>query len=129
MSTAFLIQTGASLVAIGLMVALAAWAKIPRPQPALDEARARVLIAEDYPELSLERVWISADGAGAVAKSGAWALVLTRLGDGWAVRRLSWLRAAAAPVADGKVLLRLNDMAAPRAVLALGAWPPKELAA
>jgi hypothetical protein len=129
MSTAFLIQTAASLVAIGAMVALAAWAKIARPQAPLDEARARELIAEDYPDHAIETVWLSADGAGALAKCGPQALVLTRLGDGWAVRQMPWERAAAAPLQGGKVSLRLGDAAAPRAVLALSAWPPKELAA
>jgi HAMP domain-containing protein len=129
MSTAFLIQTGASLVAIGLMVVLAAWAKIARPQAPLTEARARELLAEDYPDHVMEAVWLSADGAGALAKAGAQALVLTRLGDGWSARQMPWARAAATPLHDGKVSLRLNDVAAPRAVLALDAWPPKELAA
>jgi hypothetical protein len=129
MNNGFLIQTAASLAAIGLMVALAAWARIARPQPALDEARARALIAEDYPDRAIQAVWVSADGAGALARSGDQALVLTRLGDGWAARQLPWAKAAAAPLEGGKVSLRLGDVAAPRAVLELKAWPPKEMAA
>jgi hypothetical protein len=129
MNTGFLIQTAASLVAIGLMVALAAWAKIARPQPPLTEARARELLAEDYPDRAIQAVWVSADGAGALAKSGEAALVLTRLGDGWAARQLPWAKAVASPSADGKVSLGLGDVAAPRAVFRLAAWPPKELAA
>lgn len=129
MGAGFLIQTAASLVAIAAMVALAAWAKIARPQAPLTEARARELLAEDYPDQAIEAVWVSVDGAGALAKAGGAALVLTRLGDGWAARQMPWARAAAAPVTDGRVSLRLNDVAAPRAALRLGAWPPKELAA
>lgn len=129
MSTAFLIQTAASLVAIGAMVALAAWAKIARPQAPLTEARARELLAEDYPDDVIEAVWVSADGAGALAKSGGSALVLTRLGDGWATRQMSWAGAAGAPLSEGKLSLKLGDAAAPRAVLALPAWPPGEFAA
>lgn len=129
MGTAFLIQTAASLVAISLMVALAAWAKIARPQPPLDETRARALFADDFPDRSLDAVWISTDGAGAIARSGAAALVLVRIGDGYAVRQVPWSRAATAAVGDGRLSLDLGDVAAPRAVLRLSDWPPEERAA
>ncbi|HEX3700620.1 MAG TPA: hypothetical protein VHV27_08100 [Phenylobacterium sp.] len=129
MSTAFLVQTAASVAAIALMVALAAWARIARPQPPLDEARARALIAEEFPDRAIEAVWVASDAAAAVAKSGSQALVLVRFGDGYVARQVAWTDAAAAVPRGGRITLDLADVAAPRAVIALAAWPPKDLAA
>ena len=129
MNTAFLIQVAISALAVAAMVALAAWARIARPLAPLDEAQARALFAEDFPDRTVEAVWVATDGAGALAKSGAEALVLSRIGDGYATRHLPWTDAAAVGLRDGKLTLRLADVAAPKAVIALAAWPPKDLAA
>ncbi|THD82694.1 MAG: hypothetical protein E7812_01045 [Phenylobacterium sp.] len=129
MNAAFLIQVAVSALAVAAMVALAAWAKIARPQAPLDEARARALFAEDFPERTIEAVWVATDGTGALARSGAEALVLSRLGDGYTTRQIPWAEAAAAALRDGRITLKIADVAAPRAVIALDAWPPKDLAA
>ena len=129
MSAAFLVQVAVSALAVAAMVALAAWAKIARPQAPLDEARARALFAEDFPDRTIEAVWVATDGAAALARSGDEALVLSRIGDGYTTRHLPWAEAAASAPRDGKLTLKLADVAAPRAVIALAAWPPKDLAA
>ena len=49
MTSAFLIQTLGSLVAILLLAGLAWWAKIARAAPDLDADNARVLLAEEFP--------------------------------------------------------------------------------
>jgi hypothetical protein len=126
---AALIQFAVSAAAVALMVGLAAWATRGRSGPPLDEAAARAWLADEFPGRRIERLWLAADGAGAVAKSGDQALVLTRMGDGYAARRVPWAKALAARVHQGRVLIPLSDVAAPRAVLALQAWPPKGSAA
>ncbi len=125
MSTAFLIQSLVSAVAVALMVALAAWARIARPAPPLDEASARALLAEEFPGRPVDGLWIAADGKAALARSGEAALVLCRLGDGSMARQLPWSEALKAPYAQGRLTLRLKDPGAPRAVIALPAWPPQ----
>jgi hypothetical protein len=129
LSTAFLLQTLGSAVAVGLMVAFAAWAKIARPSPPLDEARARALLAEDFPDLAIDQLFLSGDGSGALARSGDAALVLSRLGDGWTARRLGWAEALNGRYAAGRLTLPLGDPGAPKAVIALAAWPPAGAAA
>ena len=129
MNAAFLIQSGASAVAVAALVALAAWARIARPLPPLDEVRARALFAEEFPGRAVEQVWTAADGSGAIGKSGAAALVLVRAGDGYAAREIPWTRALAAGAQDGRAAFDLGDVGAPRAVLAVPDWPPKERAA
>ncbi|MBI1406745.1 MAG: hypothetical protein GC145_11530 [Caulobacter sp.] len=129
------IQLLGSAVAVAAMVALAAWARIPRATPPLDEAAVRALLDIDYPGEIVEDIWIAADGAGAIARSGDRALVLSRLGDSWVTRDLSWSAALAAPIQGGRVRLRLKDPSAPRLALAVSGvnpWPPQgdlELAA
>ena len=127
MNQAFFIQLAASGVAVAAMVGLAAWANIARPAQPLDEARARQLLAEEFPERTLEGLWVAVDGLGAVAKSGAMALVLCRLGDGYVARQIPWAQALAASLKGGRISIDLADVAAPRAVIALDAWPPKGL--
>jgi len=122
---AFFIQLAVSGVAVAAMVGLAAWANIARPVQPLDEARARQLLAEEFPERTLEGLWVAVDGLGAVAKSRAMALVLCRLGDGYVARQIPWAQALAASFKDGRISIDLADVAAPRAVIALDAWPPK----
>jgi hypothetical protein len=125
----FLIQLAGSAAAVGLMIGLAAWATRGRSAPPLDEAAARRWLADEFPGRAVEGLWIATDGLGALAKSGDRALILTRMGDGYAARQVDWGQALAAQVRDGRVRIALGDVTAPRAVLALGAWPPKELAA
>lgn len=129
MSIAFLIQTLGSALAVALMVAFAAWARIARPAPPLDEAQARALLAEEFPGRPIEAVWLAADGQGVLARSGAMALALCRLGDGWTARELAWDQALKGHYADGRLTLALKDPGAPRAVIALPAWPPAGAAA
>ena len=124
-----LLQFAGSAVAVGLMIGLAAWATRGRGAPPLDEAAARRCLADEFPGRAVERLWIATDGLGALAKAGERALILTRMGDGYAARQVEWGRALAAPARDGRVRIALGDVTAPRAVLALGAWPPKEMAA
>jgi len=123
-----LIILGASFVAVAAMVAIAAWARIARPTAPLDEAAARALLAAEFPDHAVGAVWLAADGFGVVARAGEEALVLYRLGDSWVARSLAWDRAVAAPVRGGKVHLRLGDVAAPTARLAVSGvnpWPPE----
>jgi len=70
LSPGFLFQLAGSTVAVGALVALAAWAKIARPAGPLDEVRARTLLAEEFPGRILDGLWVATDGAGALAKSG-----------------------------------------------------------
>jgi len=126
LNQAFFIQLAASGAAVAAMVGLAAWANIGRPVQPLDDARARRLLAEEFPGRTLEGLWVGVDGLGAVAKSGAMALVLCRLGDGYVARQIPWAQARAASFRDGRISIDLADVAAPKAVIALDAWPPKE---
>ena len=123
---ALLIQLFGSAAAVALLVGLAAWARIARPTPPLDPAGARVLLADEFPDQAVEALWIAADGAGAVARSGDLALVLWRKGDGYVARAAPWAKALDAAVEDGRVRLRLAD-GSPCLSLEHGAWPPREL--
>ncbi|MGZ6018985.1 MAG: hypothetical protein ACXWKO_09975 [Phenylobacterium sp.] len=129
MNAAALIQLAISAAAVAALVGLAAWATRGRGAPPLDEAEARRWLADEFPGRGIEGLWLATDGMGAVAKSADQALVLTRMGDGYAARRLPWAKAAAAGVKDGRVRIGLSDPGAPRAVLAMAAWPPKEFTA
>ncbi|HLZ76093.1 hypothetical protein [Phenylobacterium sp.] len=129
MNSAALIQFAISAVAVAAMVGLAAWATQGRPAPPLDEATARRWLADEFPGRTLDGLWLAADGKGCVARSGDRALVLTRMGLGYAARQVPWRQAAAASFRDGRLSIAFGDVAAPRAVLAMTAWPPKELAA
>jgi hypothetical protein len=123
------IQLAGSAAAVAVLVAVAAWANIARSAPPLDEARARKLLDEEFPGRALERVWIAVDGQGALAKSAGMALVLCRMGDGYVARQIPWAQALAATFHGGRLTIDLRDVAAPSAVIALPAWPPKNLAA
>ncbi len=125
MNTAFLIQSLISVVAVAAMVALAAWARIARPTPPLDETLARALLAEEFPGRPIDVLWIGADGKAALARSGAAALVLCRLGDSSMARQVAWDQALQAPYAAGRLTLDLHDPGTPRAVISLPAWPPQ----
>jgi hypothetical protein len=127
LNQAFFIQLAVSGAAVAAMVALAAWANIARPALPLDDAGARRQLAEEFPGRAIEGLWIAVDGLGAVAKSGGMALVLCRLGDGYVARQIPWAQALAASFKDGRISVDLADVAAPKAVIALEAWPPKGL--
>ncbi|MBL8553451.1 MAG: hypothetical protein JNL41_04170 [Phenylobacterium sp.] len=125
MDEAFFVQLAASAAAVAVLVGIAAWAKIARPVGPLDEHKARALLAEEFPARAVDAVWISSDGAGALAKSGGLALVICRVGDGFAARQIPWPQAVSATFRNGRLSIDLSDIAAPRAVIALPAWPPK----
>lgn len=129
MDEAFFVQLAASAAAVGVLVAIAAWAKIARPLAPLDEHKARALLAEEFPGRTIDAVWVASDGVGALAKSGGLALVICRVGDGFAARQIPWAQAIAASFRDGKLCVDLADVAAPRATITLPSWPPKDLAA
>jgi hypothetical protein len=122
---AFLAQLAASGVAVGVLVGLAAWAKIARPRGPLDEAKVRTLLQDEFPGRELEAVWVGADGKGAVAKSGAAALVLCAVGDGFVARIIPWAQALSAGVRNGHICIDLSDVSAPRATIAIAEWPPE----
>ena len=124
MSQAFFVQFAASAGAITLLVGLAAWAKIAKPMTPLTDAKALDLLAQEFPGRPIERIWVAADGRGALAKSGAAALVLCEVGDGYVARHIPWTQAVASSFRDGVVRLDLSDVAAPLARLALQNWPP-----
>ena len=129
MNPAALIQLAISAAAVAAMVGLAALATRGRAAPPLDDAAARRWLADEFPDLKIEALWIAEDGKGALARSGEAALVLSRMGDGYVARKIAWRAAAQAQVRDGRLSLPLADFAAPKVVLALTAWPPKDLAA
>jgi hypothetical protein len=127
MSSGFLLQSAASLVAVMLLVALAAWARIGRPCPPLDASRARALLAEEFPDDRPTGLWISADGRGAVARSADKALILFQSGDAYVARSEPWARLGEAEPSSGEVRLRFGEIGAPEARLKLSAglaWPP-----
>jgi hypothetical protein len=129
LTPAYLIQFAVSAAAVAAMVGVAAWATRGRGAPPLDEPAARRWLADEFPGRRIDALWLATDGAGAVARSGDAALVLSRMGDGYVARQVPWATAAAARLVEGRVRIPLADVAAPRAVLALDAWPPKERAA
>ena len=129
MNDEFFIQLASSAAAVGALIALAAWAKIAKPVAPLDEYKARAMLAEEFPGRTVEAVWIASDGCGALAKSGALALVICRVGDGFAARQIPWGQAVSATFKNGKLSVNLGDIAAPTAVISLPFWPPKDLAA
>ncbi len=117
-----LIPSGIAVLVLG---GLAALARITRPAPPLDEASARTLLADDYPEAQVDRVWLAADGSAALARSGERALFLFRLGDAWVARDLSWAQAVSAPVRQGRLCLPLPGVSPRLARPALAGWPPE----
>jgi len=123
----FLIKTGASGLAIALLVALAAWARIARPTPELDEAAVRDILAFEFPGVQAAACWIAADGRGAILRAGDEAFIVYRIGDGYVARSAPWALLAKAAPKNGAIDLRLADVGAPRARFKLGegaAWPP-----
>ena len=119
------IQLAGSAAAVAVLVGVTAWANIARSAPPLDEDRARKLLTDEFPGRELDGLWVAVDGMGAVAKCGGMALVLCRMGDGYVARQVPWGQALAASLKDGRITINLDDVAAPRAVIALAKWPPK----
>lgn len=115
------------MAAVALLVAFVAWIGAPRATPPLDPASARALIALEFPDHSPAALWISADGAGVIAREGDLALVLYRRGDSYVARDLPWSTIAGLKPMNGRLALRQGDA---RPVFAVNddAWPPKELA-
>lgn len=126
MNTAALIQLAISAAAVALLVGLAAWMTRGRGAPPLDEAQARRWLADEFPDRAVDGLWLTTDGKGAVARSGDQALILTRMGDGYAARRLAWAKTVDTGLKDGRLRLALLDPGAPRAVLPMAVWPPQE---
>lgn len=124
MDKALIIQLAGSAAAVGLLVALAAWAGIARPTPPLDAEAARTLLAVEFPDDPVDALWIAADGAGLVARSGERALVAWRRGDGYVARDLPWAAALAARPVNSVIVLRTADGAARLALEDGEAWPP-----
>ncbi len=124
MTSAFLLQFVGSLIAVALLVALAAWAKIARHAPALDETRARALLAGEFPDQAVGPVWVAADGRSAVARAGDQALLLAAIGDGWVSRTAPWSAVVGARRRGEHVLLATGDSAAPTMRLHAERWPP-----
>ncbi|WP_293897982.1 hypothetical protein [Phenylobacterium sp.] len=127
MNGAFFVQLALSTAAVGVLVGIAAWAKISRPAGPLDEPKARALLEQEFPGRKVDAIWIAADGCGAMAKSGGLALVICRVGDGFACRQIPWPQAVAATFKDGRLRVNLGDAAAPTAIISLPSWPPENL--
>ena len=85
----------------------------------------RSLLGDDFPGAQIDRIWLAGDGSAALARSGARALYLFRLGDSWVVRDLAWTEAAGAPVRDGRLHLRLPGVSRRLACPVLAGWPPE----
>lgn len=126
MDKALLIQLLGSALAVSLLIALAAWARIPRPTPPLGADEARALLAVEFPDDRLDAVWIAADGAGLVARSGERALVAWRKGDGYVARDLPWAVALTARPVDGLLTVKTADGAARLALKDGEPWPPPQ---
>ncbi|MFT4254914.1 MAG: hypothetical protein QM608_20820, partial [Caulobacter sp.] len=94
--------------------------------PDLDEAAARALLAEEFPDHRIEGLWIAEDRAGLIARSGGEGLVLWRRGDGYVARSAPWAALTAARPADGRLALAAVD-GGPR--LRVASWPPAEAGA
>lgn len=113
MDWGFALQLAGSAIAVAALVALAAWARLARPTPPLDEAAARALLAEEFPDHEVQRVWIDEAAAGLIARSDDEALVIWRRGDGYVARSMPWAAAIASPgQVDGAPRLRISP------------WPP-----
>ena len=116
-------------MAILLLVALAAWARIARPTPPLDESAIAELLAFEAPGAPIDSLWLAADRRGAIVRSSDKAILITLAGDGYVTRLMPWSEAVKAAPTGSILTLRLADVGAPKASFALGdgaAWPPAE---
>ena len=119
MDQAYLIQFAVSAAAIVILALVAWWARIPRKVEPLTEASARALIAEELPDLRIDRVWVDTAGETAVARAGGEGVVLFRVGDSYAVREMSWAEVAHCRPAKGAAVFRFNDPGCPSAAFRL----------
>lgn len=119
MDQAYLIQFAISAAAIVVLALVAAWARIPRKVEPLTEASARELIAEELPDTAVQRVWVDAEGAAAVAKAANEGVILFRLGDCYAVRTMPWAEVSKARAAKGRAFFRFADPGCPAAAFKL----------
>lgn len=115
--------------AMSALVFAMIWAKVCRPIPPLDEARARFLLEEQFPGRRIDMVWVGASGKGAVGKSGGLALVLCAVGEAYVGRQIPWAMAASKGLRNGEICVDLTDLALPPAVISLPAWSPHRRAA
>lgn len=123
-SAGFLLQFGGSVIAVGMLGALAAWAGIARTTSRLEPASAREHFAAEFPDHRPSAVWVADDGRSAIADAGSTALLLVQIGDGYVAREVPWGKLAQARRAkDGSVLVFLDDAGAPRLKLGAGSWP------
>src|SRR5689334_16089998 len=79
----YAVQFAVSAAAIIVLALVAAWARIPRKVPPLDEGSARAVVADELPDTPIEKVWVDAAGQAAVARAGSEGVVLFRVGDGF----------------------------------------------
>lgn len=119
MDQAYVIQFAVSGAAIIILALVAWWARIPRQVPPLDEASARAVIADELPDLTLDRVWVDASGQTAVARAGDEGVILFRVGDGFAVRNLPWAEVSRPQLMKGRAFFRFDDPGAPTAAFKL----------
>jgi hypothetical protein len=120
-----IVQLIGSAVAVAALVAFVAWAKIARPAPPLDPARARALFADEC-DRPVSDLWLSADGAVAVGRAQTDALVAWRVGDGYAVRRAPLAVLRRARIDGAAAVVSLDDAATGPVRIATGPgpWPP-----
>lgn len=123
MNEEFLFRQIVSVAGVSILIALAWWAKIPRKLEPLDPARARALLADEFPKAAIEQIWLADDGRGALAKAGEEALVLSAMGDGYVARATPWSAVADTTPEKGRLSIRVKDFAAPRITLAMAHWP------
>ena len=127
MDRALLIQLLSSVVAVGLLVGVAAWARIARSTPPLDAHEAQTLLAVEFPDDPVDALWIAADGAGLAARSGERVLVVWRRGDDYVARDLPWAAALTARPVNGLLTLKAADGVARLALRDGESWPPPQL--
>lgn len=112
-------QFAVSAIAIVVLALVAWWARIPRKVEPLTEASARALIADELPDLRVDRVWVDAAGDTAVAKAGGEGVVLFRVGDSYAVREMPWTQVSRCRLAKGAAVFRFDDPGCPSAAFRL----------
>ena len=112
-------QFAVSAAAIVVLALVARWARIPRLVEPFNDASARALIADELPDLRIDRVWIDAAGETAVARAGDEGVVLFRVGDAFTVRTAPWAEITRTRVASGKALFRFDDPGCPSAAFRL----------
>jgi hypothetical protein len=121
------VQVAVTALALAALMALAAWLKLAKPPPPLDDARARAMLEAAFPGRPLEAVWVGQAGKGALAKSGAAALVLCQVGEGFTARQMPWAQVLATAFKTGRLAVDLTDVDAPSVVISLALNPPERI--